>query len=239
MTTTVYLRLAPIVLLLAVVAAPTSLQSQSSQSSQTRSGATADAAIGIRLSTLGLGLELGKQLADHVSARIGINVGSFSQTGKNQSNLTYDVSLKLQAAEALIDYSPSKRGVFHFTAGLLTNPLTISGVGTPSGSGTFTLNGNTYTSAQVGTLRTRSKFPGAMPYLGLGFGTPANRGGRVKFLFDIGAAIGKPTVALTSTGAGSSATLQTDLNAQTAKTQKDLNKLGAYPVISLGLAIHL
>ena len=85
-----------------------------------------------------------------------------------------------------------------------------NGVGTPSGSGTFTINGNTYTRAQVGTLSTTSKFPGAMPCLGLGFGTPANRGGRVKFLFDLGAAIGKPTVALTSTGAASNATLQAD-----------------------------
>ena len=236
MKTAVCLRLAPIALLLAIIEAPTDLHGQSVAKS---SGATSDAAIGIRLSTLGLGLELGKQLGDHISARVGINFGSFSQNGKKQTDLTYDVSLKLKAAEALIDYSPSKRGVFHFTAGLLTNPLTISGVGTPSGSGTFTINGNTYTRAQVGTLSTTSKFPGAMPYLGLGFGTPANRGGRVKFLFDLGAAIGKPTVALTSTGAASNATLQADLNAQTSKTQKDLNKLAAYPVISLGLAIHL
>ena len=173
MKTAVCLRLAPIAVLLASIAAPTALQSQSGAKS---SGATADAAIGIRLSTLGLGLELGKQLGDHISARVGINFGSISQNGKKQTDLTYDVSLKLKAAEALIDYSPSKRGVFHFTAGLLTNPLTISGVGTPSGSGTFTINGNTYTRAQVGTLSTTSKFPGAMPYLGLGFGTPAIAG---------------------------------------------------------------
>ena len=236
MKTSACLRLASVVLLIAGAAAPTALQSQSGGKS---SGATADAAIGIRLSTLGLGLELGKQLADHISARVGINFGSFSQNGKKQTDLTYDVNLKLKAAEALIDYYPSKRGIFHFTAGLLTNPLTISGVGTPTASGTFTINGHSYTSAQVGTLRTSSKFPGAMPYLGLGFGTPASRGGRVKFLFDLGAGIGKPTVALTSTGAGSNATLQADLNTQTAKTQKDLNKLAAYPVISLGLAIHL
>src|SRR5262249_37302016 len=143
----------------------------------------------------------------------GINFGSLNSTGKEQTDISYDVHLKLKAIEALVDLYPSKRGVFHFTAGLLTNPITITGDGQPSGSGTFSINGHTYTNAQVGTLTASAEFPGASPYVGLGFGTPARRGGRVTFLFDLGVGIGKPTLALSATGATSNPTLQADLDA--------------------------
>ena len=233
MRTTVSVRLGFVALGLAGTAGSATLQGQSSPKS---SGA--NTAVAVRLSTLGLGFELGKQLMDHVSARVGINFGSFNKVGKQQSDITYDVHLKLKAVEALVDLYPAKRGILHFTAGLLTNPMTIIGDGKPTGSGTFTINDHTYTSAQVGTLSASGKFPGASPYVGLGFGTPAHRGGRVKFLFDLGAAIGKPKLALSATGAASNATLQADLDAQRDTTQEDLNKLPVYPVISFGVAIH-
>ena len=235
MRTPVSVKLVGITLLLAGAAGPAALQGQSGA---TGKGGSSDVAIGLRLGTLGAGLELGKQLMDHVSARVGINFGSLNSTGKQQSNIAYDVHLKLKALEALVDLYPAKRGVFHFTVGLLTNPMTITGDGQPSGSGTFTINNHAYTSTQVGTLSASGKFPGALPYLGLGFGTPARRGGRVKFLFDLGVGIGKPALALSATGAASNSTLLADLEAQRAKTQTDLDKLAVYPVISLGVAIH-
>ncbi|MEP6571739.1 MAG: hypothetical protein ABJD11_03555 [Gemmatimonadota bacterium] len=225
-----------LVLVLAGTWAPAALQAQSGAKS---SSITSDAAVGIRFGTLGLGLELGKLLMDHVSARVGFNFGSLNNTGKQQSGITYDVHLKLKAVEALVDFYPAKRGVMHFTAGLLTNPLTINGDGQPNGSGTFTINNHTYTAAQVGTLTAIGKYPSVSPYLGLGFGTPADRGGRIKFLFDLGVGIGKPKLSLTSTGAASDPTLQADLDVQRDKTQKNLDKVPVYPVISLGLAIHL
>jgi hypothetical protein len=198
----------------------------------------ADAAIALRLSTLGVGLELGKQLLDHLSIRAGANVGSYNKEGKEQSDITYDVHLRLKAAELLADLAPGRRGNFHFTLGLLTNPVTIKANGRPTASGTFTINDHSYTSAQVGTLSADGKFPSVSPYLGLGFGTPARKGGRVKFLFDLGASIGKPRLSLSATGAQSNPTLQADLDAQRDKTQKDLDKVKVYPVLSLGLAFH-
>ena len=234
MRTTVSVKLVGITVLLAGMAGPAALQGQTGA----QGGGGSDVAIGLRLGTLGAGLELGKQLMDHVSARVGLNFGSLNSTGKKQSNITYDVHLKLKALEALVDLYPASRGVFHFTVGLLTNPMTITGDGQPSGSG-FNINNTHYMSSDVGTLSASGKFPGALPYLGLGFGTPASRGGRVKFLFDLGVGIGKPTLALSATGAASNPTLLADLEAQRAKTQTDLNKVAVYPVISLGLAIHL
>jgi hypothetical protein len=198
----------------------------------------ADAAVALRLSTLGLGIEAGKWLVPHVSARVGANFGSFSQDGKENSDISYNIKLKLKAVEALVDLSPSARGNFHFTVGLLTNPVKLTGEGVPTG-GTFDINDHTYTSAQVGTLEAEAKFPGASPYFGIGFGTPARKGGRVKFLFDLGASIGKAKLLLTATGAANNSQLQADLQAQQQKTQDDLDKYAKlYPVLSFGLAFH-
>ena len=194
-----------------------------------------DASVDFRVATTGFGGEVAKLLTGHVAARVG---GSFFSvnTTKSQSDISYDASLKLHTFSALIDLSPSRRGSFHVTGGLVTNPLTISATGQPSSSGTFKINGTTYTSSQVGTLTAEGKFPGASPYAGLGFGTPASHGGALKLLFDLGAVIGKPRILLTSTGAASNPQLASDLQAQEAKTQHDVRKyLKVYPVVSLGL----
>ena len=198
----------------------------------------ADAAVAVRLSTLGFGIEASKWLVSHVTARVGANFGSFSKNGKESSDISYDIHLKFKAVEALIDLSPSARGNFHFTAGLLTNPVKLTGTGVPTG-GTFDINDHTYTSAQVGTLSAEAKFPGASPYFGIGFGTGARKGGRVKFVFDLGASIGKAKLVLNATGASNNTQLAADLQAQQQKTQDDLDKYAkVYPVLSFGLAFH-
>lgn len=198
-----------------------------------------DLAVALRLSTLGLGLEVGKQLIDHLSVRFGANFGSSNKSGRETSGIAYDVHLKLKAVELLADLAPKARGNFHFTFGVLTDPLHIVANGVPSASGTFTINDHDYTAAQVGTLSAEAKFPGVSPYFGLGFGTPARKGGRLKFLFDLGASIGKPTLTLSASGAQNNATLQADLNAERNDAQEDLDKyLKVYPVLSFGLAYH-
>jgi hypothetical protein len=211
--------------------APSSLKAQAAPS-----GGHADASVAFRFGTLGLGLEVSKLLIGHVGVRVGANYFKFSKT-KDQSNVTYDASLKLQAFSALIDLFPGNRGSFHFTGGLMTDPAKVTATGKPTASGTFTLNGNSYTTAQVGTLTAEAKYPSVVPYVGLGFGTPAKSGGAIGFLFDLGATIGKATVALNATGAASNPTLAADLQAQAAKTQHDVQKYAKiYPVISFGLA---
>jgi hypothetical protein len=197
-----------------------------------------DLAIAGRIATTGYGLEVAKLLNGSVGLRAGFGYFRFSTSGSN-SDIDYDIKARLHTVEALVDLFPSARGTFHFTAGMMTNPATVDMTGQPTGSGTFEINNHQYTAAQVGVLTGEGKFSSVLPYLGLGFGTPWGRRGAVKFRFDLGAAIGKPSISLSATGAASNPTLKADLEAQQATTQKDVRKIPVFPVLSIGLAVHL
>lgn len=189
--------------------------------------------LAFRSSLLGFGLEAEKLIGGHVGARVGYSYMSFS-ANHTQSDISYAASLKISSFEALADYYPGAFKSFHITGGIATNPLTISGTGVTN-SGSFKINGHSYTAEQVGTLSAAGKFPGVSPYVGIGTGTPA-RGGPIEFLFDLGAVLGKPTINLGATGAASDPELATDLQAQSATTQHDVRKyLKVYPVLSIGI----
>src|ERR1035437_8143748 len=81
---------------------------------------------GLRVGTLGIGVEVSRLLTDNIGVRVGGNVGSLNQT-QPKSNLSLDATLKFQAFTALLDYYPSGRGAFHLSAGLITNPVTVDG----------------------------------------------------------------------------------------------------------------
>ena len=189
--------------------------------------------LAFRSSLLGFGLEAEKLLGGHVGARVGYSYMSFS-ANHTQSDISYAASLKISSFEALADLYPGAFKSFHFTGGIVTNPLTISGKGVTN-SGSFKINGHSYTADQVGTLSASGKFPDVSPYLGIGTGTPA-RGGPIEFLFDLGAVLGKPTINLAATGAASNPDLASDLRAQSATTQHDVRKyLKVYPVLAFGI----
>jgi len=192
-----------------------------------------DLGVAVRVGTVGLGVEVSKWITGHLGARFGANLFTKNFKDRELSGNHYDAQIKVHAVMALADIYLSRRGAFHFTAGLSTNPARVTATGTPSG-GTFEINNHTYTSSQVGVLTAEAKFKKMAPYVGLGFGTAA-RGGRLAFVFDLGVALGKPRILLTASGAASNSQLQNDLNAEIADAQQDANKLPGYPVLSLGL----
>jgi hypothetical protein len=192
--------------------------------------------LGVRFSTLGFGLEANKLLFSHLGVRVGGNFFKASTTRTN-SGITYDASVKLHGVSVLADFYPGGRGSFHLTGGILSNPVTVSGDGVPTASGQFTINGTPYSSSTVGALSGSVKYPSILPYVGLGFGTPARKGSPLEFLFDIGAGIGEAKVALTATGAASNPQLASDLDAQAKQTQNDIDKYAKlWPVLGFGFA---
>ena len=228
-------------------AAPIILQSSAVTPAQAKpAAAPMKISLAARISTLGVGVEGSVLVAPSVALRVGYNGYSYSHTQTSQ-DVTYDGKLKLSNVSALADVYPSKNGGFHFTAGLVFNSNTITAQGKPSVSGgtqTYTLNGMTYSAADVGTLNGRATFSKTAPYLGVGFGKPAG-GSMLQFLLDIGVVFqGKPHLSLARRGGlvvtdpALNNQINAAVNAQRDKTQSDLNKFQYYPVVSVGLAYH-
>lgn len=217
-------------LVLGIVATPSQFLSAQAASR------SLDLSVALRAGSPGFGLEVNKLITNHFGGRVGGNWLRWSGD-KDQSDITYDLTVTAKAFTALLDFYPSARGSFHLTGGLYTNPVKVTAKGKPTSGGTFEINGNIYTAAQVGTLRGEAKYPDVGPYVGLGFGTPANTHHALKFLFDLGVVIGKAKVDLTATGAASLPQLANDLRAEIKDVQDDVDKYAfVFPVLSVGLA---
>ena len=197
-----------------------------------------------RVSTLGLGIEGSVLVAPQIALRAGYNGYNYSRSVSSQG-IDYNGKLKLSSVPVLADVYPSKHGSFHLSAGLLFNSSSVKATGKPGGSSeTYTLNGTTYSAADVGSLDGRVTFSKTSPYLGIGFGKPAG-GSMLQFLFDVGVVFqGKPHLSLDRSGGVAitdpalSDMINAALAAQRDKSQSDVNKLQYYPVVSVGLAYH-
>jgi hypothetical protein len=197
-----------------------------------------DASVGVQGGTLGFGVQAGKLIFSHLGVRAGINLFNYG-VNNSVSDVSYDARLRFQNIPVMVDLFPWARGAFHFTGGVVFDQNRVTGTGQPDQSGNITLNNDQYSQSQVGTLSAAIRYPSTAGYAGIGFGTPA-RNSLMEFTVDLGAMISTPHVELNATGAGSNPQLQSDLQAQQASTQTDVNKYAKiYPVISMGLAVRL
>jgi len=154
--------------------------------------------------------------------------------GLDKSGIHYDADLKLGASGVLADFYPL-RGRFRLTGGALSNRNKFDLKATPTSD--VTIGNNTYTPAQVGTLRGDIRFRSAVPYFGIGFGNAAKGPHRVGFAFDLGLMPqGRPRVGLTSsTGVVSSS----DLQKEESKVSDDSKNFKFWPVLAVGLSFRI
>ena len=202
------------------------------------SGAQA-AGVGVRAGTTGLGADVGFSLVPTLSARLGYSGLSYSRT-VDVTDVDYDGRLRLSNLNLLLDFSPLP-GPFRITGGLIFNDNKVDVTGRPTG-GTFTLNGNVYPAAAVGSLSgTVKSGNSAAPYLGIGYGNVAGLG--VNFYFDLGVMFqGTPSASLAATcGAAVPASVcsqvQRDVAAEQARLQDQISGFKYYPVANIGVTI--
>lgn len=227
---------AALVAALALALAVAPLRAQIPAASTTGGTQLHDVAASFRLSTLGIGLEASKELAEKFSARVGFNYFRHNFT-QSQNDVRYDGFLRVQSVSVIGDYYPWLTRSFHLSAGVLINSTTMNATGVPESDGYFTINRHRYTNAQVGTLHGSATIPTAAPYIGVGFGRPVRSGSAWQLLADVGAAFMKPTLTFTATQSGTTPGLATDLAAEQAESQHDVNKyIPVFPVISFGLS---
>ena len=194
--------------------------------------ARADIGLNVKAGTLGAGVELSKSFGEKFSVGLGFNAYDFKTTDSS-SDIDYDFNFDLQSVALLGHYHPFS-GIFRLTAGALYNNNELKLTGKPTAGSTYSINGVSYTAAQVGTLTGTLTFNSLAPYIGLGWG---NRpGGKLGLSADIGLLHqGSPKLALSATGALSDPLLAADLEQERRSAEDDLSDFKWYPVVSLGL----
>jgi len=210
--------------------------------------------VGIKVSTLGAGIEAAYKIIPHLNVRGGFNDFSYSRT-INTNGFNADASLLLRSVEAHVDYFLI--GPLHISGGaLLYNNNHATGNLTVTGGNSFTLNSTTYYSDPSNPI-TGSATLGlnkAAPTVTLGLGNLVGRH-RISVNFEVGAAFqGSPTVGMSLAGtactstpcvngvntvnAATDPTLQSNLQAQQKKYANDLTVIKFYPLMSLGFGFR-
>ncbi|MCG6932926.1 MAG: FecR domain-containing protein [Gallionella sp.] len=199
-----------------------------------------DLAVVGKVGSLGLGAELALGLTDSLGARIGLNAFNYNYNATS-STVNYDFKLQLQTVSALADWYPFE-GSFRTSVGVMYNNNKVSLAGLPTG-GTYTINGTTYNSTDVGSLQGEMAFNKVAPYIGIGWGNPAEKDKGWGFTSDIGVLFqGNPKTSLVATcssaiaGTASCTQLQSDAAAENTKLQSDLSNFKWWPVASIGIS---
>lgn len=221
-------------------------------------------ALGAGVSPLGIGMEAVTDLNQHLNLRFTGNVFNYS-TSFTASGIPATAQANFASAGVSLDVYPFHTG-FRLSPGLLylNNNRMTAVADMPAGT-SITLNGTDYYSARANPVTGATPLSGN-GYLNLnttkpaftittGWGNHIQRNGHWSFPFEIGVAmIGKPAVNMNLSGwACTDATqahcaniddpanplaveVQTNLQAQIAKWNKDLDPLKTYPIVSAGVA---
>jgi hypothetical protein len=184
--------------------------------------------------TGGAGLGLGFQPAGNTVLRAELAQYTKSYT-KDESDISYAGDLKLSTRAVYADYHPFS-GAFRVTAGVDFGGMKADLGAKPSGSGTYTVNGNTYPTGAGDRIDASIKYPSTMPYLGLGWGLGDFSQSGLRFGVDLGANIGKPAAQLTASGAmASDPQFNSDLNEENRKLNDDVSKVKVFPVLKIAI----
>jgi len=215
-------------------------------------------AVGVKVGTLGLGLDISRSITDKLNLRFNINGATYSDTG-TESDVEYDYDLDMITAGLLLDYYPME-SEFRLSAGAYYNGNEFALTGKPTTAGTFDINGVTYTTADLGSLKGTVDFDEFAPYIGIGWGNSTKKAGW-GFSVDVGLMYhGEPNVDLTAVKGSAVTTaedafkianptatqaqidaasgwdvIEANVQAEESDLINELNDYKIYPVVSFGV----
>ena len=203
----------------------------------------AEVAVGVKVGTLGMGVEGTVGLDKKFNLRVGGNFASIDLSSLiEDDDLDEDsvvsaediqLELDLETLAAMLDWHVWGGG-FRLTAGgmLNNNEMTVSAdVDEKVEIGD--------TSYSVDSLAGSVSFTQVVPYFGIGYGNAVDEDGHFTFAFDLGVMLqGNPEVEITATASDPSlqAALNADIASEIDEIEDDTEGLSLYPVISIGLA---
>jgi hypothetical protein len=197
--------------------------------SDSQSNLTLAPSIGVRLGSLGLGIEGGFDITEQFSLRLGMNRFQFEESS-TVAYIKYNLDLEWNSISLLADWHPFK-GPLRLTGGFFKNGNEIHGkTATPS----LTI-GNTY--YEGAGLEVDVDFKPIAPYLGLGweYGLFGKRGLSVNF--DLGVLYqGSGNVKLRATGIAADIVAQEDIAYEERQFEEEIKDYRYYPVFALGIS---
>jgi len=209
---------------------------------------------GLKVSTLGVGIEAATGITRRSNVRVGFNAFGYNYNF-NKDGIDYATNLQLRSVQATYDWF---LGGFHLSPGLLLyNGNKLGGAASVSGGRSFTLSGNQYFSNPADPVAGTANFElnknKVAPMVLFGFGNLLPRSSRrFSVSFDTGVVfMGSPQSTLNLTGStctasglscqdiATNATIQANIQSEQQKISKSLKPFQFYPVISIGVGYKL
>jgi hypothetical protein len=209
----------------------------------------AKAAIGVKFSSLGAGIELATPVTHRSNVRFGFNAFAYTR-GLDKDNVHYNAELAYRSIEGHYDFFPFAGG-FHISPGFLANltaPITAD-ASVPAGQ-SFSLGGADFISDPANPVRGKGKldFNRVGPSFTVGWGNLLPRSPkRFTVPFEVGFVYqGAPKATLNLAGnvcdpfgAGncrttSDPTVQRHVSSEESKINNDINDFQVYPIVSIG-----
>ena len=196
-------------------------------------------ALGPKIGTTGIGLDLTFGITRFVNLRSGFNYGSFTwSTGLG--DVDYDMDIDLISVPLLVDIHPFANH-FRISGGLYIQPGSKAAIeGTPSTA--TQIGAHVYAPEVIGTITGDIEVSSTItPYLGIGFGNSVGEDQLLTFMVDFGVIFQAYDVSLTSDGAGMTTKLDTfrnDLVLEEENVQSDMDNFKIFPVLTFGITYH-
>jgi hypothetical protein len=197
-------------------------------------GYAASISTGLKVGTLGAGVEVGSKFNDSIGARVGFNHYSYDKMAQKE-DIDYDLDIQLQTVSAIIDWHPFN-GSFRFSLGAFYNNNEIEADAVPYSS--YRIGDVTYSASEITSLKANVDFADDIaPYVGIGWDTSFTKEGGLGFLCELGVLYqGKPDVRLSATGpVAESAAFQEELSKERNQLQESMDNFEYYPVLALGI----
>ena len=231
-----------------------SVERQSGGASAAPAGSPGRPRIGVavRVSTLGVGVDVATPVSNHANFRVGFNAFGLSHDF-DSDGLTLAAHVKMRSLVTQFDWYPFNGG-FHLSPGLmLYNGIGIEATMTAPTSQTFSLGDETLVSNPANPLNGNAaiKYQRVAPTIALGWGNliPRNTSRRWSIPFELGLVYTRaPAATLSLKGSAcrpngtncrdlaADSGLQNDIATQQGSINKDLEPLKIYPVLSIGFS---
>ena len=207
----------------------------------------------LKVSSLGAGVDAGMSINRFLNVRGGFNGLNLSH-GFTASGVRYDAQLQYRSAEALVDFTPLGDW-FHISPGaILYNGNQITAKASVPGGQNFDLGNISVRSSPSDPIHGTGKLTvnkGA-PMIMFGFGNPIPRHRHFTIFHDFGIVFqGAPKTTLSLQGtacdpvtglacvnAATDPTIQTEIQNEQNKLQKDATIVKFYPIASFGIGIR-